>query len=136
MPNRFNQSSTVPDISMAPRLAHGIQLFNNREFFECHEVWEAEWTPETGPRRWYGGAVGGLTLSGDVNTGITIRTVHLEGGIAHYRAGSTLVWDSVGAEEDAETRTKATTLFRIIAEGRPQELRRASVPDTWSCLPR
>jgi anthranilate synthase len=45
--------------------------------------------------------------------------VHLEGGIAHYRAGATLVWDSVGAEEDAETRTTATTLFRIIAEGRP-----------------
>ena len=32
-------------------LARGIQLFNDRQFFECHEVLEAEWTPERGPRR-------------------------------------------------------------------------------------
>jgi predicted metal-dependent hydrolase len=29
----------------------GIHLFNTRQFFECHEVWEAVWTPERGPRR-------------------------------------------------------------------------------------
>lgn len=69
---------------------------------------------ESSPRRWYGGAVGALLLNGDVNTGITIRTVHLEDGRITYRVGATLVWDSVGAEEDAETRTKATTLFRIL----------------------
>jgi predicted metal-dependent hydrolase len=33
------------------RLQHGIRLFNNRQFFECHEVLEEEWTPERGPRR-------------------------------------------------------------------------------------
>ena len=32
-------------------LLHGIRLFNNREFFECHEVLEEAWTPERGPRR-------------------------------------------------------------------------------------
>jgi uncharacterized protein len=32
-------------------LQRGIQLFNQREFFECHEVWEELWTPERGPRR-------------------------------------------------------------------------------------
>jgi len=32
-------------------LLHGLQLFNNREFFECHEVLEEAWTPERGPRR-------------------------------------------------------------------------------------
>jgi predicted metal-dependent hydrolase len=32
-------------------LAHGIDLFNRREFFECHEVLEVIWTPERGPRR-------------------------------------------------------------------------------------
>jgi predicted metal-dependent hydrolase len=36
---------------MDPLLARGIELFNNREYFECHEVWEAAWTPERGPRR-------------------------------------------------------------------------------------
>ena len=33
------------------RLDRGIRLFNNREFFECHEVLEEAWTPERGPRR-------------------------------------------------------------------------------------
>jgi predicted metal-dependent hydrolase len=32
-------------------LQNGIDLFNNREFFACHEVLEAAWTPERGPRR-------------------------------------------------------------------------------------
>jgi uncharacterized protein len=36
---------------MDEALAHGIRLFNHREFFECHEVLEAAWTPERGPRR-------------------------------------------------------------------------------------
>jgi predicted metal-dependent hydrolase len=34
-----------------PRLQHGIELFNRREFFVCHEVLEEIWTPERGPRR-------------------------------------------------------------------------------------
>jgi anthranilate synthase len=70
---------------------------------------------EKGPRGWYGGAVGALMLSGDVNTGITIRTVHLRDAEARYRVGATLVWDSAGLEEDAECRTKATNLFRALA---------------------
>jgi uncharacterized protein len=32
-------------------LQRGIQLFNQREFFRCHEVLEEAWTPERGPRR-------------------------------------------------------------------------------------
>ena len=36
---------------MAPLLNRGIRLFNEHDFFECHEVLEAEWTPEQGPRR-------------------------------------------------------------------------------------
>jgi predicted metal-dependent hydrolase len=36
---------------MAPLLRQGIHLFNAQEFFECHEVLEAAWTPEKGPRR-------------------------------------------------------------------------------------
>ena len=70
---------------------------------------------ESTPRRWYGAAVGGLSLNGDVNTGITIRTVHIEGGKAHYRVGATLLWDSEGLEEARETRTKATPFFRALA---------------------
>ncbi len=70
---------------------------------------------ESTPRRWYGAAVGGLSLNGDVNTGITIRTVHIEGGKANYRVGATLLWDSVGLEEARETHTKATPFFLALA---------------------
>lgn len=80
---------------------------------------------ERSPRGWYGGAVGALLFNGDVNTGITIRTIHLKGGEIGYRVGATLVWDSVGTEEDEETRTKATALFRVLA---PPAARAASVP--------
>ena len=32
-------------------LQKGILLFNNCEFFQCHEVLEEAWTKEAGPRR-------------------------------------------------------------------------------------
>ena len=32
-------------------LQNGILLFNNCEFFQCHEVLEEAWTNEVGPRR-------------------------------------------------------------------------------------
>ena len=72
---------------------------------------------EATARQWYGGAVGVLSLNGNVNTGITIRTVHLRDGRAYYRAGSTLVFDSVPEEEEQETRTKATSFFRAMEGG-------------------
>lgn len=75
---------------------------------------------ESTARGWYGGAVGALLLNGDVNTGITIRTVHLKDGRAVYRAGATLVYDSDGLDEAEETVTKATAFFNIL-EG--QEVR-------------
>ena len=36
---------------MDERLETGIRLFNNREFFQCHEELEAAWTVEVGRRR-------------------------------------------------------------------------------------
>ena len=36
---------------MESEFLRGINLFNDGEFFECHEVLEEEWTPERGPRR-------------------------------------------------------------------------------------
>ena len=32
-------------------LQKGVGLFNDREFFHCHEVLEEAWMPELGPRR-------------------------------------------------------------------------------------
>ncbi|MFN3324061.1 MAG: anthranilate synthase component I [Bryobacteraceae bacterium] len=65
-------------------------------------------------RGWYGGAVGMLSLNGDMNTGILIRTVHLRDGMACYPAGATLLYDSVPAAEEQETRLKATGFFRAL----------------------
>ncbi len=32
---------------------HGIELFNNGDFFECHEVLEEVWTDSQQPDRWF-----------------------------------------------------------------------------------
>jgi anthranilate synthase len=69
---------------------------------------------EKDARGWYGGAVGMLSLSGDINTGILIRTVHLRDGVASYPVGATLLYDSTPASEEQETRLKATGFFRAL----------------------
>ena len=69
---------------------------------------------ERDARGWYGGAVGMLSLNGDINTGILIRTVHLRDGIARYSVGATLLYDSVPELEEQETRLKATGFFRAL----------------------
>jgi anthranilate synthase len=70
---------------------------------------------EKDARGWYGGAVGMLGMSnGDMNTGITIRTVHLKDGVARYPAGATLLFDSDARSEDQECRLKATNFFRAL----------------------
>src|SRR6266446_3767062 len=69
---------------------------------------------EKDARGWYGGAVGMLQLNGDINTGILIRTTYLRDGMARYPAGATLLYDSVPADEERETRLKATGFFRIL----------------------
>ena len=74
---------------------------------------------EKDARGWYGGAVGMLSLNGDINTGILIRTVHLRDGIARYSAGATLLYDSIPAMEEQETRLKATGFFRALRGMQP-----------------
>lgn len=69
---------------------------------------------EKDARGWYGGAVGMISLSGDINTGILIRTVHLKDGIARYGVGATLLYDSIPEAEEQETRLKATGFFRAL----------------------
>jgi len=69
---------------------------------------------EKDARGWYGGAVGMLSLNGDINTGILIRTVHLRNGLARYGAGATILYDSDPAAEERETRLKATGFFRSL----------------------
>jgi hypothetical protein len=52
-------------------LREGIRLFNNREFFQCHEVLEEAWTPERGQRRLFLQAL-----------------IHLAVGFYHYQRGN------------------------------------------------
>jgi anthranilate synthase len=69
---------------------------------------------EKDARGWYGGAVGMISLNGDINTGILIRTTYIRDGIAKYPVGATLLYDSVPEMEERETRLKATGFFRAL----------------------
>ena len=69
---------------------------------------------ENDARGGYGGAVGMFSLDGDVNTGITIRTIHLRDGVAAYSAGATLLYDSIPENENRECWLKATGFFRAL----------------------
>ena len=70
---------------------------------------------ENSPREYYGGAVGFIGFNGDMNTGITIRTIHLKDGLAKFRVGATLLCDSDPSAEDEECRTKASAFLDILA---------------------
>jgi anthranilate synthase len=77
------------------------------QFIEDHEA---------SPRRWYGGAVGVLGFDGSMNTGLTLRTAHIRGGLASVRTGATLLFDSDPAAEELETRLKARALLEVLGE--------------------
>ena len=79
---------------------------------------------EKSPRAWYGGAIGQLGFNGDINTGLTLRTIRIKDGIAQIRVGATLLYDSDPDEEERETRIKASAFLDAIR--RPREA--ASMP--------
>jgi anthranilate synthase component 1 len=62
----------------------------------------------------YGGAVGYVDLSGNLDTCIALRTLVLKDGVAYVQAGAGIVADSVPASEEAETRAKAGALLAAI----------------------
>jgi anthranilate synthase component I len=62
----------------------------------------------------YGGAIGYLSFSGDMDTCITLRTIVVQGSTAYIQAGAGIVADSVPASEFAECMTKAGALLRAI----------------------
>lgn len=63
----------------------------------------------------YGGAVGYLGFSGNLDTAIAIRTALLRGGTAFVQAGAGIVADSRPEAEDAECRSKAATVLGAVA---------------------
>ncbi|EPE97934.1 anthranilate synthase [Rhizobium grahamii] len=73
---------------------------------------------EKSPRAWYGGAIGMVGFNGDMNTGLTLRTVRIKDGIAEVRAGATLLNDSDPNEEEAETELKASAMLSAIRDAK------------------
>jgi anthranilate synthase len=69
------------------------------QFVEEHEETE---------RKWYAGAVGLVGFDGHLNTGLTLRTIHIQDGVASVRAGATLLYDSDPMSEEKETELKAS----------------------------
>jgi anthranilate synthase len=73
---------------------------------------------ERSPRAWYGGAVGLLGFDGNLNTGLTLRTIRVKDGAAQVRVGATLLYDSDPDAEEAETRLKAAAFLDAIRRPR------------------
>ena len=100
-------------IEMYSRLIHTVdhvegvlrQGYDALDAFLCHtwavtvtgapKTWAIRFIEnmERGARRWYGGAVGAIGFDGSLNTGLTLRTMRIENGIAEVRAGATLLHD-------------------------------------------
>jgi anthranilate synthase len=70
-------------------------------------------------RGWYGGAIGCLGFDGNMNTGLTLRTMRIRQGVAEIRAGATLLIDSVPDDEERETRIKAAALIDAVRADGP-----------------
>ena len=62
----------------------------------------------------YGGAVGYLSYTGDLDTCIYIRSAFLKGGRVHMQAGAGIVADSDATEELRETEAKAGAVLAAI----------------------
>jgi anthranilate synthase len=73
---------------------------------------------ERSPRAWYGGAVGLVGFDGNLNTGLTLRTVRVLHGVAEVRVGATLLYDSDPDEEERETELKASAFLDAIRQPR------------------
>ena len=69
---------------------------------------------EKSPRKWYAGAVGWFGFNGNLNTGLVLRTVRIEKGIAEIRVGATLLYDSIPESEEQETRLKAAAFLDML----------------------
>ena len=62
----------------------------------------------------YGGAVGYIDFTGNMDTCIALRTMVLKGQTAYVQAGAGIVYDSVPEKEREETMNKAMSLLRAL----------------------
>lgn len=75
---------------------------------------------EKSPRKWYAGAVGWFGFNGDLNTGLVLRTMRIEEGVAEIRVGATLLYDSEPQAEELETRLKASAFLELLQKDKRQ----------------
>ncbi|MGQ4808070.1 Isochorismate synthase MenF [Candidatus Entotheonellaceae bacterium PAL068K] len=83
---------------------------------------------ERSARAWYGGAVGLIGFDGNMNTGLTLRTIRIKEGVAEVRAGSTLLYDSDPEAEERECYLKASAFIDAIH--RPRSSRATASVET------
>jgi anthranilate synthase component 1 len=62
----------------------------------------------------YGGAIGYLSYTGELDTAIHIRTVVVKDGVAHLQAGGGTVADALPEREFLESQSKAQAVLRAI----------------------
>ena len=62
-----------------------------------------------------------LGFDGNLNTGLTLRTVRIANGIAEVRAGATLLFDSEPAAEERETELKASAMRDAVLRADPDD---------------
>jgi anthranilate synthase len=84
----------------------GAPKLDAMQFIEDHEQ---------SPRRFYGGAVGLFGFDGRIDSGITLRTIHITEGRAEVRVGATLLFESDPDTEEAESELKAAALLDVLA---------------------
>jgi anthranilate synthase component 1 len=69
---------------------------------------------ENRKRGLYAGSVGYFSFSGDLDSGIAIRTILIKGNRAYVQAGAGIVADSIPAKEYQETINKARALLAAV----------------------
>ncbi|PSL04185.1 anthranilate synthase component I [Haloactinopolyspora alba] len=84
---------------------------------------------ETTRRGIYGGVVGYLDFSGDLDVAIAIRTALIRDGVAYVQAGGGVVADSDPEAEWDESRNKAAAALRAIAVAESIEAVDARAPE-------
>lgn len=101
------------------------------------KAWAMQWIEahERSPRAWYGGAVGMVGFNGNMNTGLTLRTIRLTGGAAQVRVGATLLFDSDPEAEEAETQLKASAFLDAIRNPGPPAAPAGATPGLLSGAP-
>lgn len=94
----FGATFPAGTLSGAPKY-RALELINKDERFD---------------RTFYGGTIGIISLTGDINTAITIRSFLSQNGKLHYQAGAGIVVDSVPENELKEVDNKLGALRKAI----------------------